>query len=102
MSEYYNSRRTIASFRVGPEDAELLEKQFDPVFSARDISNLPNRHAYMRLLVNGRPMKPFNIETLPVPEGNFGNIDKLKQLSYLKFGKDRKMVEQEILERYKK
>jgi hypothetical protein len=56
----------------------------------------------MRLLVNGRPIKPFNIETLPVPDGNFANIDKLKQLSYLKYGKDKKMIEAEILERYKK
>jgi hypothetical protein len=93
---------TIASFRVGPEDAELLEKQFEPIFTARDIADLPNRHAYMRLLVNGRPIKPFNIETLPVPDGNFANIDKLKQLSYLKYGKDKKMIEAEILERYKK
>lgn len=93
---------TMTSFRVGPEDAEFLEKQFEPVFTARDIADLPNRNAYIRLLVNGKPIKPFNIETLPVPEGNFGNIDKLKQLSYLKYGKDRRVVEGEILERYKK
>src|SRR3989344_2803816 len=93
---------TIASFRVGPEDAEFLEKQFTPVFSARDVVNLNNRNAYVRLLAHGRPVRPFNMETLAPKEGNIGNIAKLKQLSYLKYGRDRIGVEAEIMERYKK
>lgn len=93
---------TICSFRVGPEDAEFLEKQFAPVFTARDVVNLNNRNAYIRLLAQGKPVRPFNMETLPPPSGNLGNIDKLKQLSYLKYGRDRQSVEAEILERYKK
>jgi hypothetical protein len=93
---------TIASFRVGPEDAEFLEKQFAPVFTARDIVNLNNRNAYIRLLARGKPVRPFNMETLPPPSGSLGNIEKLKQLSYLKYGRDRQSVEAEILERYKK
>ncbi|OHA15855.1 MAG: hypothetical protein A3H57_04115 [Candidatus Taylorbacteria bacterium RIFCSPLOWO2_02_FULL_43_11] len=93
---------TIASFRVGPEDAEFLEKQFTPVFSARDVMNLNNRNAYVRLLAHGRPVRPFNMETLAPKEGNIGNIAKLKQLSYLKYGRDRIGVEAEIMERYKK
>ena len=93
---------TICSFRVGPEDAEFLEKQFAPIFSARDIVNLNNRNAYIRLLAEGKPIRPFNMETLPPPQGIVGNIEKLKQLSYLKYGRDRQSVEAEILERYKK
>ncbi|MBI2474461.1 MAG: DUF87 domain-containing protein [Candidatus Taylorbacteria bacterium] len=93
---------TIVSFRVGPEDAEFLEKQFAPVFLARDIINLNNRNAYVRLLANGRPVRPFNMETLPPPAGNVGNIERLKQLSHLKFGRDRVSVEAEIMQRYKK
>ena len=93
---------TIASFRVGPEDVEFLEKQFAPIFIARDIVNLNNRNAYVRLLAQGKPVRPFNMETLPPSIGNIGNIDKLKQLSYLKYGRDRMSVEAEILERYKK
>jgi len=34
---------TIISFRVGPEDADILEKEFCPEFSASDLLNLPNR-----------------------------------------------------------
>ncbi len=93
---------SLSVFRVGAEDAEYLEKQLGPVFTAKDIVNLDNYNAYLKLLVNGRPVKPFNIETVPPPKGNIGNIEKLKELSYLKFGRDRASVEAEILERYKK
>lgn len=93
---------SLATFRVGAEDAEFLEKQYEPVFSARDIINLDNRNAYLKILVNGRPVKPFNIETLPPPAGNPGQIDKLKELSYLKYGRLREDVEAEVMKRYEK
>lgn len=91
---------SIAAFRVGSEDAEFLEKQFAPVFTARDIMNLDNRNAYLKLLVHGRPVKPFNIETLPPPAGQPEILEKLKELSYLKFGRSREEVEAEILQKY--
>ena len=93
---------SIASFRVGAEDAEYLEKQFGPVFTANDIVNLDNHSAYLKLLVHGRPVKPFNIETLSSPAGQIANIDKLKELSYLKFGRERAEVEAEIMKKYQK
>jgi hypothetical protein len=93
---------SIAAFRVGADDAEYLEKQFTPVFTATDLINIDNRNAYLKFLVNGRPVKPFNIETLSPPRGNMANIDKLKELSYLKFGQNRSDVEADIMEKYKK
>ena len=56
----------------------------------------------MKLLVNGRPVKPFSLETLPPPEGKRENIEKLKELSFLKFGRPKEEVEAEILAKYKK
>ncbi|MEK7129053.1 MAG: TraM recognition domain-containing protein, partial [Patescibacteria group bacterium] len=52
---------SMAVFRVGQEDAEYIEKQFAPVFTASDITNLENRKAYAKLLINNEPQKPFNI-----------------------------------------
>jgi len=91
---------SIASFRVGAEDAEYLEKQFSPVFTAKDIMSIDNRNAYLKMLANGRPVKPFNIETLPPPQGNKDVVESVKQLSYLKFGKERSLVEAEIMKKY--
>ena len=92
---------SMAVFRVGPDDAQYLEKQFEPVFSATDIIKLENRTAYMKMLANGSPVKPFNIATLAPPTGTPGIADKIKELSYLKFGRPRAEVEEEIMARYK-
>ncbi|MEK7150360.1 MAG: TraM recognition domain-containing protein [Patescibacteria group bacterium] len=93
---------SMAVFRVGAEDAEFLEKQFAPVFTAKDLMNIDNRNAYLKMLSNGRPVRPFNIETLTPPAGDKENIAKLKELSYLKFGGDRVSIEGEIMRKYEK
>ena len=87
---------------MGAEDAEYLEKQFAPVFTASDIMNLDNHNAYIKMLSEGRPVKPFNIEAFPPPQGDASQVSKLKELSYLKFGKERSGVESEIMGKYKK
>jgi hypothetical protein len=93
---------SMISFRVSAEDAEYLEKQFSPVFSAKDIMNIENLNAYAKILVGGRAEKAFNIlESFP-PKGNPAAVDSLKQLSYLTFGGDRAEIEAKILEKYKK
>lgn len=93
---------SLAMFRVGAEDTEFLAKQLEPVFTEQDLLNLDNRNAYLRLLVGGRPAKPFSLETVAPPEGKHENIEKLKELSSLKFGRPKAEVEGEIMAKYKK
>jgi hypothetical protein len=93
---------SMAVFRVGAEDAEFLESKFKPVFSAKDIMQIDNRNAYMAMLVNGQPTKPFNIATFPPPQGDFSVVEGIKELSYLKYGRDREEVENEIMAKYEK
>lgn len=93
---------SIVAFRVGAEDAEFLEKQFSPVFTAKDIMNIDNFNAYVKMLVGGRPVKAFNMKASAPPKGNPKVIDSLKQLSYLTYGGDRTEVEENILKKYKK
>jgi hypothetical protein len=69
---------------------------------APDIMKLDNFNAYMSMLVNGQPTKPFNIETIKPINGNIEVVEKIKQLSYLKYGRLREEVEEEIMEKYKK
>lgn len=92
---------SICAFRVGAEDSEVLEKQFTPIFSTSDLMNIDNLNAYLRLLVNGKPAKPFNIFVPFPPQGDNGQIEKLKEMSYLKYGKPREEVEKLIMEKYK-
>jgi hypothetical protein len=55
---------TIICFRVGLADAEILEKEFRPEFSALDLIGLPNYHTYLRLMVDGVVARPFSAKTL--------------------------------------
>lgn len=93
---------SMALFRVGADDAPYLESQIAPTFTAADIMKLDNFNAYMRLLVAGQPEKPFNIETLPFIKGSRENADQIKQLSYLKYGRPREEIEEEVMAKYKK
>lgn len=52
------------------------------------------------MLVNGVPVKPFNSQTPFPPKGNVEAAEKLKELSYLKYGRPREEVEAEIMARY--
>ena len=91
---------SVVAFRVGTEDAEFLEKQFAPIFSASDLINLDNRNGYLRLLVNGQPIEPFNIRTLKPENPHPEIIEKMKQLSYQKYGRDRAQIEADISKRF--
>ncbi|MFI5240668.1 MAG: hypothetical protein ACHQUB_03090 [Candidatus Saccharimonadia bacterium] len=91
---------SVISYRVGPEDADFLVKQFSPVFDAHDLVNIPNHNAVIRLMIGGLPSQPFSITALPplgVANPELGAA--VKQLSAAKFGVNRAQVEQEIFAR---
>ncbi len=93
---------SMAVFRVGTEDAEFLQKQFDPVFTQSDIIKLENHNAYMKMLINGSPGKPFNMLVNPPSQGNREIVAFIKELSHLKYGRDRAEIEAEIMAKYKR
>ena len=61
---------------------------------------IDNRNAYISMLINGQPTKPFNIATFAPPAGNMAIVEKVKELSYLKYGRPREEVEEEIMAKY--
>jgi len=91
---------SMAVFRIGTEDAEFLEKQFAPIFSQTDIVNLDNFNAYVRLLTNGKPVKPFSMRIMPPEKGDIQRAEALKTESSQKFGRPRAEVETEIMAKY--
>ena len=91
---------TICCYRVGSDDAEFLVKQFEPVFTARDLMNLNNFNSCMKMLVNGKPVKPFTAQSMPQPVLNNTDLDAMKESSYAQFGRNREEVEAEILQKY--
>ncbi len=55
----------IVAFRVGMNDARVLEKVFYPKFGFSDLMNLSNYEAYFRVMVHGVMEKSFSGKTLP-------------------------------------
>ena len=93
---------TEMSFTIGVEDAEYMAKEFEPVFNRQDLTNVPAYNAYISIMIDGTESKPFNIKTLYNPDPGSAEVAKsIIQLSRLKFGKDREIVEKEIFERAK-
>lgn len=58
---------TIVAFRVGAEDAEMLEKEFTPEFTAEDIVNLGKRQIYLKLMIDGVASRAFSAMTIDTP-----------------------------------
>lgn len=92
---------TKVSFRIGVEDAEMIAKEFAPVFNENDVINVEKYTANIKLLIDNTACRPFNMKTIMPPAGNVPLADQLKQLSRLKYGRDRAIVEAEIIERGK-
>lgn len=96
-SAVFGNVGTIVSFRVGATDAEFLEKEFLPEFSANDLVNLPKANIYLRLMIDGMASRPFSAITIkpdPPAENNFAA--EIIEQSQNKFGLDRKEVEEAI------
>lgn len=57
---------TIIAFRLGTADAEVMAKEFYPVFSQSDFVNLPKHCVYLRLSIDGTASRPFSAKTVPL------------------------------------
>jgi hypothetical protein len=94
---------SMAVYRISTEDSAFLEQKFKPTFTASDIMKLDNFNSYVSMLVNGTPTKPFSMTShwSLTPKGNMEIVDKIKELSYLKYGRLREEVEEEIMAKYR-
>ncbi len=87
-------------YKVGAPDAEFLEKEMSPEFSALDMVNGDTHRAVVKIVINNQPTRPFSFVTdlpflkpiLNIPE----KIEIMKQISALKWGTKRELVDKEI------
>jgi len=89
---------TLTVFRVGAEDAEFLEREFSPEFTASDLVNLPKYNIYLKLMIDGIAGHPFSALTLPPPLPlENSNREKIINSSRERYGVKREIVEDKIL-----
>jgi len=92
---------SMAIFRIGADDAEFVVKQFEPIFNQQDLLNIDNFNAYLKPLINNQTSLPFNIRCNPPAHSNPEIAEKIKELSRLKYGREKVVVDKEIFERSK-
>ncbi len=85
--------------RIGPEDVEVFEKIYSPDFSGYDLMNSDKFTWYVKMIVDNAQEKPFTMNIYPAPKGDKKLADAIKELSRLKYGRNRQIVQEEILER---
>jgi len=93
---------SMIAFRIGAEDSEFVVKQFEPIFDENDLINIDNYHAYVKILINGATTSPFSMMTYPPNKGDLESAKNIKQLSRLKYGRERNLIEADILKRLKR
>ena len=100
---------TMAVARISDGDAEQLAPYFAPQFKKEDILKLENFNCYMKLLSNGSPQQPFNmannrLDDVYKEQGKpeiVERVKKIKELSYMKYGRPRDEVEEETMVKFR-
>lgn len=89
---------TMVSFRIGAEDAEHMEKEFSPEFTAQDFVNLGKYDIYIKLMIDGLAGRPFSARTLvPFVIAEESNRDKIIAVSRERYATPRVKVEEKII-----
>lgn len=88
---------TMVCFRVGAFDAELLEKEFAPQFTAEDLVNLGIYQLYLKLMIDGVSSSPFSASSLPpYPQPVISYKREIIESSRKLFAQERMKVEDAI------
>jgi hypothetical protein len=97
---------TIMSFRVGVNDASYLSHEFQPIFAEDDLLNIERFNIYMKTIVKNEPVPPFSVdlyrdmkEIRKMKNPKVGEM--IRNLSRLKYGKDKQLIEAAIAQRAK-
>ncbi len=88
--------------RVGVEDAEFLAKEFAPTFTQYDLVNVESFTFNAKILIDNQASKPFNFKPLQSRKPADKSLaEQVKELSRLRYGRDREIVMEEIALRTK-
>lgn len=95
---------TLVSFRLGVTDASYIQREFQPIFGESDLINIERFHAYMKTIVGNEPVPPFSVDMTKDlkklrAEANEKIAQAIVQLSRLKYGRPKELVEAEITQR---
>lgn len=89
----FGNAGTLITFRVGGTDAEVLVKEYAPIFEANDLVNLDKYNIYIKLLIDGVSSPAFSARTLPPVMSISGNAERVINYSHQRYSSTRALVE---------
>lgn len=94
----FGNMGTTITFRVGPLDAEFIERVYTPVFNAQDLQNIAFGQIFLTLLIDGLSSKPFSALTLlPIQPREEPQRELVIETSRKQFARPRAQVEEKIM-----
>ena len=95
---------TMMAYKIGAQDGEFMAKEMEPVFSEGDLINLDAFKAAIKLSVDNQPSRPFSLdvqkpwdpEWLKKYPKDEEVAEVLKEISRLRYGRDKEFVSNEI------
>jgi hypothetical protein len=87
---------TLATYRVGSSDAEVLVKEFAPIFTEEDLVNLPKYNIYLKLMIDGVASRPFSAVTLPPIGSPTDSAERVIRVTRERYGTPREKIEEKI------
>ncbi len=79
---------TTISFRIGIEDAQVLEKKFAPKFSALELAETENLNCVVGMLSHDTPLSPFTMQIRFAPRGSEEVKHRVARYATLKHNKN--------------
>ena len=98
LNAVFGNVGTLVCFQVGAQDATVLAEQLGAEVQAADLLRLPRYRAYLRLLIDGQPSRPFSMLTLPpqLVKTDFHRPLTIRRYSRQRYGRPLAQVEREI------
>ncbi len=94
----FGNMGTTITFRLGPLDAEFVERVYAPVFTSEDLQNIAFGQIFLTLLIDGMASKPFSALTLPpIQPTEEPQRDRVIDESRRVYARTRKAVEEKIM-----
>ena len=89
---------TMVSFRVGAQDADVLVKEYEPIFDSNDLVNLDNYQIYLKMAIDGVTVPAFSAGTLPPRTEKTNLVDQIIANSRQMYSRPVEEVEDYITE----
>lgn len=95
---------TLIAFRVGVTDGNYLQHEFQPTFNEVDLINIDRFNAYIKTIVHNEPVKSFSIDLTKdmkhiMATRNPQVAKAIIQLSRLKYGRSKELIEADVAQR---